>query len=406
MAQPTTAPQANEKGTKKAAKPETSPSSASEQKIYKGLYGVVIDYTAISKVNPETNSLTYRGYPVQELAEKCSFEEVAYLLWRGNLPTSAELAEFCRLERDLRHLEPGLVDLIMGLPKDCHPMDTVRTAVSWLGCQDEDPFTRDTPHVRDCARMMWSKLPLVVALDIRRRQGKEFIEPDKNLGMAENFLSMVFGREEGSPALNPDDVRAFDKSLILYAEHSFNASTFTARVITSTMSDTFSAVTGAIGALKGPLHGGANEFVVHTMLEIGDPEKAEEWVHNALDNKKLIMGFGHRVYKDGDSRVPTMEAAFRDLAEKHGAQKWVQMYENMSNTMYERTGIKPNLDFPAGPAYHVLGIPVEFFTPIFVMARITGWTAHIIEQREDNSLIRPLSAYNGPDQRSVPDDRG
>ena len=216
---------------------------------------------------------------------------------------------------------------------------------------------------------------------------------------------MVFGRDEGSPAVNPDDVRAFDKSMILYAEHSFNASTFTSRVITSTTSDTYSAVTGAIGALKGPLHGGANEFVMHTMLEVDDPDKAADWVNNALDNKQLIMGFGHRVYKNGDSRVPTMEAAFRDLASKHGTGRWVKMYENMAAAMNERTGIKPNLDFPAGPAYYVLGFPIEFFTPLFVMARITGWTAHIIEQRDNNALIRPLSAYNGPDQRSVPDVR-
>ena len=196
-------------------------------------------------------------------------------------------------------------------------------------------------------------------------------------------------------------MRDFEKSLILYTEHSFNASTFTSRVITSTRSDVYSAITGAIGALKGPLHGGANEFVMHTMLEVDDPDKAEAWVNNALDNKNVIMGFGHRVYKNGDSRVPSMEKSFRALAERHNGDKWVKMYENLAAAMDKRTGIKPNLDFPAGPAYYLLGFPVDFFTPLFVIARVAGWTAHIVEQYENNSLIRPLSAYNGPTQREV-----
>lgn len=376
-----------------------------EPKVHKGLYGVVVDYTSISKVNPATNSLTYRGYPVQELATRCSFEEVAYLLWHGELPDADQLRDFCAHERARRILPDGLKAVIDGLPEGCHPMDTVRTAVSWLGCQDPDPFTRDTDHIRDAALTLLATLPLVVAYDIRRRQGLQAIEPDPSLGFSENFLSMVFGRGADSPASDARDVRAFDTSLILYAEHSFNASTFTARVISSTTSDTYSAITGAVGALKGPLHGGANEFVVHTMVEVDDPERAEAWVNQALDSKQVIMGFGHRVYKDGDSRVPTMEAAFRELATRHGAEKWIEMYDNLSAAMGARTGIKPNLDFPAGPAYYVLGIPIEFFTPIFVMARVTGWAAHIMEQREANSLIRPLSAYNGPEQRSVPEGR-
>ena len=217
---------------------------------------------------------------------------------------------------------------------------------------------------------------------------------------------MVFGDGEGSPATIPSDIEAFEKSMILYAEHSFNASTFTARVITSTNSDTWSAVTGAIGALKGPLHGGANEFVMHNFVEIGEVDKTEEWTLNKLRNKELVMGFGHRVYKKGDSRVPTMEACFKKLAGEHedkGASKWVEMYDIMAKTMYENTSIKimPNLDFPAGPAYYILGFDIEFFTPLFVMSRITGWTAHIIEQFENNSLIRPLSAYNGPEERHI-----
>ena len=377
-----------------------------EQDIRKGLNGVVADYTAVSKVNPETNSLLYRGYPVQELAEQCTFEEVAYLLWNGELPNDEQLAEFrggCMANRDI---DEELIQIINFMPKDCHPMDVLRTAVSYLGTEDPEKFTPDSDHLRSIGRKLLAKLPTIVATDIRRRQGKEYIAPSKEKGFSENFLWMVFGDDEKSPANIPSDIEAFEKTMILYAEHSFNASTFTARTIASTMSDGWSAITGAIGALKGPLHGGANEFVMHHMEEIGDPAKAEQWCLDKLKNKELVMGFGHRVYKKGDSRVPTMEAGFKKLAAEHpekDAQKWVEMYDIMAKTMYENTSIniRPNLDFPSGPAYYILGFDIEFFTPLFVMSRITGWTAHIIEQFENNSLIRPLSAYNGPEERHV-----
>ena len=377
-----------------------------DQDIRKGLNGVVADYTAVSKVNPETNSLLYRGYPVQELAEHCTFEEVAYLLWNGELPNDEQLAEFrggCMENRDIGE---ELIQVINFMPKDCHPMDVLRTAVSYLGAEDPEKFTPDSDHLRGIGRKLLAKLPTIVATDIRRRQGKDYIAPDKEKGFSENFLWMVFGDEENSPANIPSDIEAFEKTMILYAEHSFNASTFTARTIASTMSDGWSAITGGIAALKGPLHGGANEFVMHHMEEIGDPANAEQWCLDKLKNKELVMGFGHRVYKKGDSRVPTMEAAFKKLAAEHpekDAQKWVEMYDIMAKTMYENTSIniRPNLDFPSGPAYYILGFDIEFFTPLFVMSRITGWTAHIIEQFENNSLIRPLSAYNGPEERHV-----
>ncbi|MCG7284001.1 bifunctional 2-methylcitrate synthase/citrate synthase [Corynebacterium sp. CTNIH6] len=368
------------------------------------LYGVVVDETAVSKVVPETNSLTYRGYPVQELARYCSFEEVAYLLWNGKLPGQESLIRFSAREKALRHLERHVIDLIMSMPLSCHPMDVLRTAISYIGSQDPEEYTKDSEHIRRTALELMAKIPTIIALDIRRRRGEGYIQPSRKKGFAENFLWMVFGDEEGSPATNRADIEAFDKSLILYAEHSFNASTFAARVVTSTMSDTYSAIVAAIGALKGPLHGGANEAVMKNFLGIADPAKAEEWTKKKLANKELVMGFGHRVYKNGDSRVPTMEAAFKELAEQHDQTQWVEMYDVMAKTMEENTSIKikPNLDFPAGPAYHILGFDIEFFTPIFVMARITGWTAHIVEQNENNSLIRPLSAYNGEEQRSVP----
>ncbi|WP_211440011.1 bifunctional 2-methylcitrate synthase/citrate synthase [Corynebacterium glutamicum] len=376
-------------------------SSATTTDVRKGLYGVIADYTAVSKVMPETNSLTYRGYAVEDLVENCSFEEVFYLLWHGELPTAQQLAEFNERGRSYRSLDAGLISLIHSLPKEAHPMDVMRTAVSYMGTKDSEYFTTDSEHIRKVGHTLLAQLPMVLAMDIRRRKGLDIIAPDSSKSVAENLLSMVFGTGPESPASNPDDVRDFEKSLILYAEHSFNASTFTARVITSTKSDVYSAITGAIGALKGPLHGGANEFVMHTMLEIDDPNKATAWINNALDNKNVVMGFGHRVYKRGDSRVPSMEKSFRELAARHDGEKWVAMYENMRDAMDARTGIKPNLDFPAGPAYHLLGFPVDFFTPLFVIARVAGWTAHIVEQYENNSLIRPLSEYNGEEQREV-----
>ncbi|AWB81360.1 bifunctional 2-methylcitrate synthase/citrate synthase [Corynebacterium yudongzhengii] len=372
--------------------------------IKKGLAGVYADYTAISKVNPETNSLLYRGYPVHELAENCTFEEVAYLLWNGELPNDEQLAQFKKECHSGRELDQATIDVVESMPKDCHPMDVLRGAISFLGTYDEEHFTPSTEHIQKIARRLLSKIPTIVALDIRRRRGEGYVAPRTDLGFTENFLWMVFGDGPDSPLNKPGDVECFEKSMILYAEHSFNASTFTARVITSTLSDAWSAIVGAIGALKGPLHGGANEAVMHNMIEVGDPSRAAQWCKDKLANKELVMGFGHRVYKKGDSRVPTMEAAFRKLASEHeGTEKWVEMYDIMAETMYENTSIniRPNLDFPSGPSYYIMGFDIPFFTPLFVMSRITGWTAHIIEQFENNSLIRPLSAYNGPDERHV-----
>lgn len=363
--------------------------------IHKGLNGVVVDSTSISDVDPTITSLTYRGYPVQELATECSFEEVAYLLWNGELPDPGELSLFSQRERTSRSIDPRLQDLIFSMPENCHPMDVLRTAVSWLGARDQNH------DVHQSGLSLLAKLPTVVAYDLRRRRGADVIAPSRDRGIASNFLYMCFGDGPESPATNFYDVEAFDRSLTLYAEHSFNASTFTARVISSTLSDVYSAITGAVGALKGPLHGGANEAVMEAMLEIGDPDRAADWVRAQVDAGNKIMGFGHRVYRTGDSRVPTMEESMRRIAASHGGETWVQMYDAMAEAMEERTGILPNLDFPAGPLYHMLGIDIPFFTPIFVLARTVGWTAHIAEQYADNSLIRPLSNYVGPGRREI-----
>jgi citrate synthase len=374
----------------------TAPTSEKPAEIKKGLAGVVVDTTAISKVVPETNSLTYRGYPVQDLAAHCSFEQVAYLLWRGELPTDQELALFAQRERAGRRLDRSMLSLLTKLPDNCHPMDVVRTAISYLGAEDSEEDNPDERANRAKSLRMLAVLPTIVAVDMRRRRGLAPIAPNSGLGYTENFLRMCFG-EVPEPAI----VKAFEQSMILYAEHGFNASTFAARVVTSTQSDIYSAVTGAIGALKGSLHGGANEAVMHDMLEIGDPKNAREWLRGKLARKEKIMGFGHRVYKNGDSRVPTMKEALTRIAALHDGQRWLDIYNILEGEMFEATGIKPNLDFPTGPAYYLMGFDIACFTPIFVMSRITGWTAHIMEQAASNSLIRPLSAYSGREQRAL-----
>jgi 2-methylcitrate synthase len=362
----------------------------------KGLAGVVVDFTAISKVSPETNSLLYRGYPVQELAAKCSFEEVAYLLWRGELPNEKQLAEFETLERSLRFLDDNVKRVIDDLPLSAHPMDVVRTAVSVIGANDVDAADPSPASNLKKSVALLAQLPAIVAYDQRRRRGESLIEPRDDLGYSANFLHMTFGEV-------PDlvVVSAFDVSMILYAEHSFNASTFTARVITSTLADLYSAVVGAIGALKGALHGGANEAVMYTFDEIGTADRVDSWLDTALAEKRKIMGFGHRVYKNGDSRVPTMKAALDTLITEYDAQELGELYTALETAMQERKNIKPNLDYPSGPAYHLIGFDTEMFTPLFVASRITGWTAHIMEQLSSNALIRPLSLYIGPDERHI-----
>lgn len=374
--------------------------SESETTIYKGLAGVVVDNTAISKVNPETNSLLYRGYPVQELAAKKSFEEVAWLLWKGELPTDSELAEFVKFERSHRNLDASVKRVIDELPKTSHPMDVVRTAVSVIGAQDPEADNPSPEANLSKSMRLFAQLPAVVAYDQRRRRGQELIAPREDLDFSQNFLWMTFGEIPADVVVN-----AFRISLVLYAEHSFNASTFTARVITSTTSDLYSAVTGAVGALKGALHGGANEAVLHIFNEIGfGPDaaaRAEAWLEQALAEKRKIMGFGHRVYKKGDSRVPTMRAAMVELIDYYKRPDVLELYEGLEAAMTERKGILPNLDYPSGPAYHLMGFDTLTFTPLFVAARITGWTAHIMEQAASNALIRPLSNYNGVDERHL-----
>jgi 2-methylcitrate synthase len=364
--------------------------------IFRGLDGVVVDSTRISKVMPEINSLVYFGYPVQELAEQCSFEEVAWLLWHGDLPTAQQLAKFSAEERARRNISADLLAVIQRAPRDAHPMDVLRTGASFLGMEDLLPERQDATTNLGRAMELLAKLPTMLAAFERSRKGQAFVAPRTDLSFAENFFHLCFGRV---PA--PEIVRAFEVSLVLYAEHGFNASTFTGRVVVSSLSDIYSGVTGAIGSLKGQLHGGANEAVMRMLLEIDEPARARDWLLKALAEKQKIMGFGHRVYKKGDSRCPTMQKYARKMTELTGQGKWLEIADILADTMAAQKGIFPNLDFYSGPAYHLMGIEIDLFTPIFVLSRITGWTAHIMEQLAANRLIRPLSHYIGPARREV-----
>jgi len=364
--------------------------------VKKGLLGIVVDETTISQVMPDINSLTYRGYAVQDLCDKCNFEEVAYLVLNGELPNKKQLKNFIKEEKLDRKLSKEILSDIRKMPKKAHPMDVVRTAVSLMALEDKE--TKDnTPkaNMRKAIRI-FSKTPIALAAFFRARKGKKIISPKKNLSFSENFFHMCFGKVPSK-----EMVKAFDVSLILYAEHSFNVSTFTARTITSSLSDIHGAITGAIASLKGPLHGGANEAVMHMMNKIKKPENALKWVNNALDKKEVVMGFGHRIYKKGDSRVPTMEKYFKKISKIKNDKKFYKIYDIVKKVMIERKDIHPNVDFPTGPTYHLMGFETDFFTPIFVIARITGWSAHIMEQHAANKLIRPLSKYSGEQHRKV-----
>ena len=364
--------------------------------IKKGLLGIVVDETEISKVMPEINSLTYRGYAAQDLCEACRFEEVAYLILNKDLPNSLQLKKFEKEEKNNRELSKNLYEIIKHMPKKSHPMDVARTAVSVMGLEDKETSDSSPEANLRKAMRIFAKAPTALAAFYRIRNGKKIIKPKKSLTFAENFFYMCFGKVP-----QKEIVKAFDVSLILYAEHSFNVSTFTARTITSSLSDIHGAITGAIASLKGPLHGGANEEVMHMMKKIKKPENALKWINKALDNKDVVMGFGHRVYKSGDSRVPTMREYFGKVAKIKKDKIFEKIYDIVEKVMIKKKNIHPNVDYPTGPTYHLMGFDTDFFTPIFVIARITGWSAHIMEQHASNKLIRPLASYKGNKHRKV-----
>jgi 2-methylcitrate synthase/citrate synthase II len=369
---------------------------AENNEVRKGLEGVIAETTAISQVIPEMLALTYRGYSVQDLAEKCCFEEVAFLIWKGDLPNEHERDAFKEKEKSYRKINPKIIACIENSPKSAHPMDCLITGVSILGVEDLNKCDHGQASNLERSIKLMAAIPTIIAAAYRLGKGKEPISPNEILGLSENFFHMCFGEIP-----HPEIVKAFDVSLILYAEHTFNPSTFAARVIASTLSDIYGGVIGALCALKGNLHGGANEKVMCMLQEIKEPSEAKYWLRDKLEKKEKIPGFGHRVYKKGDSRYLLMKKYALNLAELKKEYNWNEISEVLENHMIEEKGIYPNLDFASGPAYHLMGFDNALFTPIFAIARVVGWTAHIMEQYADNKIIRPLSLYTGPQPKKI-----
>ncbi len=355
-----------------------------------GLEGVPGGLTKISDIDSDRSSLQFRGYDVHELAEKCTYEEVAYLLLYEKLPTADELHAFRDSMNRARKL-PGEVSAALRMaPRHLHPMDQIKIAYTMQAGFDPNYGHEDKgSNIRKAIRIIASA-GTIVAAGHRLRHGEEPIDPDPKLSTAANFLYMLTGNV-------PDEAteKLFDSTLTMYAEHGFNASTFACRVCVSTLSDVYSGIVTGVGTLKGPLHGGANEEAMRMLLEIGSPAKAEAWIRDALVNKKKVMGFGHREYKKGDSRALWLGPRAKELGKRIGNPTWGQIADTLEKVMLEEKGLYPNVDFPAAFLYYNLGIPIELYTPIFVVARVAGWSAHAIEQLENNRLIRPKAIYTG-----------
>ena len=361
------------------------------QQYSPGLEGIVAARTSMSDVNGRTGKLLYRGFDIAELAEKSNFEETCYLLYKGELPNRAELDQLKKDLGEQRHLPPQLLTMLKQLDPKAEPMDLLRTGVSALAHFDADVADMSQEaNVRKALRLVAQTTTLVAAIG-RLHRGLEPLEPDPSQSVAADFLRMWSGKQPDETA-----TKVFDVCLILHADHGMNASTFTARVIASTLSDMHSAVTGAIGALKGPLHGGANAAVMEMLEEIGDVDKADAWVRDALENKKRVMGFGHRVYKVYDPRATVLKKFSKELGERAGEPKWYDMSEKVEKVVLDVKKLNPNVDFYSASTYHVLGLERFIFTPIFALSRMAGWTAHILEQYENNRLMRPESEYVGP----------
>lgn len=357
----------------------------------KGLEGVVAASTGISYIDGLNGRLFYRGIDINELAELSTFEETTALLWYGKLPTRTQLDSFYRKFVSNRQIPNEILALMMAMPKKSTPMEVLRTAVSALSAYDpEDRDNSLEANVHKSIRLTAS-LPTIVAAWDRIRNGQWPILPSTSLGHAANFLYMLTGKEPMESA-----AKVLDTCLILHADHGLNASTFSARITASTLSDLHSAIVSAIGTLKGPLHGGANEQVMRMLLEIGEPDRVEQYIRGAVNAKKKIMGFGHRVYKADDPRALWLQRLARELAETSGTAKWYHMSERIRTLVQESKPLPVNVDFYSASVYYTLGIPIDLFTPIFAISRVAGWTAHVYEQYSDNRLIRPESEYVGP----------
>ncbi|NQW18796.1 MAG: citrate synthase [Chloroflexi bacterium] len=362
------------------------------EQYYPGLEGVIAGETAISTI---AGGLQYRGYSIQDLAEKSTFEEVAYLLIHGNLPSESEFASFKSRLADSREVPESVYTLFRSLPTDANAMDVLRTGVSILAHHDADTGSIElAASVRKAERLL-AAIPTLVTAWSRIKSGNDPVAPRSDLDFSANLLNMLHGSE-------PAEVErhALDVSLILYAEHEYNASSFTARVAASTLTDLHGAVVAAIAALKGPLHGGANEKAVEVLLEVGSKDNAEAWIRNAFKTKRLVMGFGHRVYKEEDPRATILKRFCMEIAPERDATEWEDMADIIEKVMWDEKHLPPNMDWPAGRLYRMIGLETEIYTPLFVASRITGWAAHVIEQQSANRLIRPRATYVGPAAQS------
>ena len=356
----------------------------------KGLEGVIAAQTRLSDVRGDSGQLIYCGYDINELAGKVTFEEVVHLLHHNHLPNKKELAEYKATLSEFRELPEGVVNIIRELPRSTPPMHAIRTVVSALGCFDTT-CDDDSQHAqRRKALRLIAQMPVVTAYFHRLRQGKQPVHPDSTLGEAANFLWMLNGEKPTKEAES-----TLDLCYVLHADHGMNASTFSARVTIATLSDMYSAITTAIGTLKGPLHGGANEGVIKMLQEIGSIDKVDAWIEDALANKRKIMGIGHRIYKVLDPRAPHLQRMAKTLSAQLGDAKWIQMSERIAQLMLEKKQLNANVDFYSATVYYSLGIPTDLFTPVFAISRTSGWTAHVLEQLADNRLIRPQSIYTG-----------
>ncbi|MFZ3590719.1 citrate synthase [Bacillus sp. DJP31] len=360
----------------------------------RGLEGVVATTSSISSIIDDV--LTYAGYNIDDLAEHASFEEVVYLLWHGKLPNESELDELTKQLAENATLPQGVLDHFKSYRIDqVHPMGAIRTAVSLLGLYDEEAdVMEDAANYRKAIRLQ-AKLPAIVAAFSRIRKGLDPVAPRKDLGIAANFVYMLTGNEPDAVA-----IEALNKALVLHADHELNASTFTARVCVATLSDVYSGVTSAIGALKGPLHGGANEAVMNMLAEIGDVENVESYLTEKFNNKEKIMGFGHRVYQNGDPRAKHLKKMSKELTAATGEPKYYDMSIKIEEMVTSQKGIPANVDFYSASVYHSLGIDHDLFTPIFAVSRVSGWLAHILEQYQNNRIIRPRAEYTGPRKQS------
>ncbi len=355
-----------------------------------GLRGVVAAQSAIGDVDGEQGILIYQGYDIHDLAENSSFEEVVFLLWNGRLPKSDELADFKNQFQANYEIPAEVLEMLKTFPKDADPMDVLRTAVSSLDFYDKKGHGTDRENAVNTAIKLTAQMGTIVTAWERIRTDKDVVAPDKSLGIAENFLYMMRGEKPEA-----DEARMFDIALILHADHELNASTFTTRVVAGTLADMYGAVTAGIAALAGPLHGGANTNVMKMLKEIGSEENIDSWLDKALEEKRKIMGIGHAVYKTEDPRATWLRKFSKQLGEKKGDMKWFNMSQKIEKAMLDKKGMYPNVDFYSASAYYLMDIPLDQYTPIFAVSRVSGWTGHILEQYGNNKLIRPRAEYIG-----------